>query len=263
MSDETKDIIMSNIRRDVMLTSLEKGTRYDGRALDQLREAEVHKGVIKTAEGSALANIGDTRVLAAVKIDIASPFPDRPKEGLFITNAELLPAASPTFETGPPRENTIELARVVDRAIRSAEIIDTKSFFVEEGKVLGLFIDLYVLNHAGNYTDVANLAATAALMDTQMPKIEDGAIIRGEFSGPLAPKVLPLSTTFLKIGDTWIVDPDRDEELVAETKITIATTEEHVCSIQKSKGALYKDELMANIDVAFNKGNELRKVLQG
>lgn len=263
MGDETKDIIMANIRKDVMLSTLEKGTRYDGRALDELRPAEVHKGVLQSAEGSALAKIGETQVLAAIKFDIMTPFPDRPKQGVFMTNSELLPLASPIFETGPPREDAIELARVVDRAIRSAEIIDLDSFFIEEDKVLGLFIDLYVLNHAGNYTDTSTLAATAALMDTQIPKVEDAKIVRGEYKGPLNPKALPFSTTFVNVGGYWLVDPTRDEELVRDTVITIATTDEHVCAAQKGKGSLTRQELMDNIDVAFNKGNELRKIAQG
>ncbi|MFH1393458.1 MAG: exosome complex protein Rrp42 [Candidatus Micrarchaeota archaeon] len=260
---ETKDLIMANVRKDVMLNTLAQGKRYDGRALDEMRPAEVHKGVITTAEGSALANIGQTQVLAAVKFDIMTPFPDRPNLGVFMTNSELLPLASPIFETGPPREDAIELARVVDRAIRSAEIIDLESFYIEEDKVLGLFIDLYVLNHAGNYTDASTMAATAALMDTQVPKVEDGKIVRGEYIGALNLKALPFSTTFVNVGGHWLVDPTRDEELVKDSSITIATTEEHVCAAQKSKGSLTREELMANIDTAFNKGNEQRKIVQG
>jgi len=36
------------------------------------------------------------------------------------------------FETGPPGEECIELARVVDRAVRSAECIDLDSLYVEK-----------------------------------------------------------------------------------------------------------------------------------
>lgn len=263
MGDELKDIIMANIRRDVMVNLLVKGTRYDGRKLDEMRPAEIHPNVIKTAEGSALAKIGETHVLAAVKFDVVTPFPDRPAEGVFITNSELLPAASPAFEPGPPREDAIELARIVDRAIRSAEVIDLDSFFIEDQKVLGMFVDLYVLNHAGNYTDTSTLAATAALMNTKLPKVENGKIIRGEYVGEMKLARIPVSTNMLKIGNHWIVDPKRDEELVRDTEITIATTEEHVCAVQKGRGSITREEFMDNIDIAFKKGSELRKILQG
>jgi len=261
MGDEIKQTVMAYMRKDIITNLLDKEERLDGRKFDEYRPVEVHKGVITTAEGSGLAKVGETMVLVAAKFDVVTPFPDRPTEGVFIMNSELLPLASPTFETGPPREDSIELARTVDRAIRSSEAIDIDSFFVEEGKVLGLFMDIYVLNYAGNYTDAATLAAAAALIDTKKPKVENAAIVRGEYSGPLNPKAIPVSTTFMKIGKEWILDPLREEEAVADTRITIATTETHVCAIQKGQGSVTKDELLNNIDIAFKKGSELRKIL--
>ncbi len=261
MGDEVKELVMSYMRKDIVSRLLDKGERLDGRKFGEYRPIEVYKGVISTAEGSGLAKIGDTMVLVAAKFDVATPFPDRPTEGVFIMNSELLPLASPTFETGPPREESIELARTVDRAIRSSEAVDVNSFFIEEGKVLGLFMDIYVLNHAGNFTDAATLAATAALLDAKMPKVENGAIVRGEYTGPLNPKAVPISTTLIKVGNHWIVDPSLTEEQVIDTRITIATTEEHVCAMQKGEGSLTKDELLANVDIAFKKGSDIRKIL--
>ncbi|MFH0884288.1 MAG: exosome complex protein Rrp42 [Candidatus Micrarchaeota archaeon] len=263
MGEEVKDIIMSNIRRDIMNNTLSKGVRFDGRKFDEYRRIEVQKGVIKTAEGSAMGKIGETLVLVAIKFDVVKPFADRPKEGVLITNSELLPTASPGFEPGPPNEDSIEVARVVDRALRSAECVDLNSFFIEDEKVLGLYVDLYVLNHAGNYTDTATLAATAALLDTKMPKIENSKIIRGEYTGMLNPTKLPATTTMVKIGDNWLVDPSRDEERVLETALTIGTTEGYVCAMQKGKGSLSKDELVSAMDIAFKRGDDIRNILKG
>ncbi len=263
MGEEVKDIIMSNIRRDIMNNTLSKGVRFDGRKFDEYRPIEVQSGVIKTAEGSAMGKIGETLVLVAIKFDVVKPFADRPKEGVMVTNSELLPTASPGFEPGPPNENSIEVARVVDRALRSAECVDLNSFFIEDEKVLGLYVDIYVLNHAGNYTDTAALAATAALLNTKMPKIENSKIIRGEYTGMLNPTKLPVTTTMVKIGDNWMVDPSRDEERVLETSLTIGTTEEHVCAMQKGRGSLSKDELVAAMDIAFKRGNDIRRILKG
>ncbi len=261
MGDEVKELVMSHMRKDIISHLLDKGERLDGRKFGEYRPIEVYKGVINNAEGSGLAKIGETMVLVAAKFDVSAPFPDRPTEGVFITNSELLPTASPMFETGPPGEDSIELARTVDRAIRSSGVIDVDSFYIEEGKVLGLFMDIYVLNHSGNYTDASALAATAALIDLKMPKVENGAIVRGEYVGKLEPKVLPISTTLIKVGNHWIVDPSLTEEQVIDARITIATTEEHVCTIQKGEGSLTKDELLANIDIAFKKGSDIRKIL--
>jgi exosome complex component RRP42 len=261
MGEEVRDLIMSNIRRDILTNTLSKGTRFDGRSFDALREAKVQVGVLDTAEGSALAQIGETKVLAAVKFDVVKPFSDRPTEGVFVTNAELLPSASPSFEPGPPDENSIELARVVDRAIRSAEVIDVKKFYLAQDQVLGLYLDIYVLNHAGNYTDVSTLAATAALLNTKIPRFVDGKLVRNDFVGNLEMTGLPLTTHLIKVGDHWLVDPSRDEERVAETILTIGTTETHVCAIQKGKGSLYKEELMDAIEVAFKRSTDLRNIL--
>ena len=263
MGEEVRDIIMANIRRDVMGNTLGKGIRFDGRAFQEYRQVKVQRGVIRTAEGSAMATIGDTRVLVAAKFDILKPFADRPTEGVLMTNAELLPLASPGFEPGPPNEDSIEAARVVDRAIRSAEPVDLKSFFVMEEKVLGLYLDIYVLNHAGNYVDAASIAATGALLDAKLPKVENGKIIRGEYTGPLNPKALAVTTTMIKVGNNWLVDPSRDEERVSETTLTIGTTADYVCAMQKGKGAVTKDELLGCVDIAFKTGNDIRKILQG
>jgi len=263
MGEEVKDIIMANIRRDIMGNTLSKGIRFDGRSFDEYRPIEVQMSVLQSAEGSAMAKIGQTMVLASAKFDIVKPFADRPREGVLVTNSELLPTASPSFEPGPPDENSVEMARVVDRAIRSSECIDLSSFFVEEEKVLGIYIDLYVMNHAGNYTDTAALAATAALMDMKMPKVEGGKIIRGEYTGMLNPTKLPITTTMIKVGSNWLTDPSREEERVLETALTIGTTEGHVCAMQKGRGSLSKDELLERIDIAFKRGDDIRRILKG
>jgi exosome complex component RRP42 len=70
---------------------------------------------VKNAEGSAEVRLGKTLAIAGVKTSIGTPFADTPDMGVMIVNAEFLPIASPTFEPGPPDENAIELARVIDR----------------------------------------------------------------------------------------------------------------------------------------------------
>lgn len=107
-----------------------------------------------------------------------------------------------------------------------------------------------------------HLAATAALMDTKVPKVEGAKIVRGEYVGPLPLTSLPLSTTMVKVDDYWLVDPTRDEEVVRQCVLTIGTTENHVCSMQKGEGSLSKEELLGNMDVAFKSGNSLRDILK-
>lgn len=263
MAEEFKDVVMSQLRKDMLLNNLKKGTRFDGRKPDELRQIEIQKGNILTAEASSMVKMGTTQVLVGIKFDVVTPFADRPEEGVIISNAELSPLASPSFETGPPDENSIELARIVDRGIRSAECIDLKSLFIEQDKVLSIFMDIYVLDHSGNFIDASALAAIAALTDAKMPKIEDGKIVRGEFTSPLKLTSLPVAVTSIKTSGYWLVDPTREEEQISDSRLTIATTKDHVCAMQKGKGSLTRKELEDALELAFKRGDDIRNMLKG
>ena len=69
---------------------LSKGVRADGRRLLDYRSILVSPGVIQRAEGSALAKIGGTVVVAGVKCGIGTPFPDTPTQGVLTVNAEFV-----------------------------------------------------------------------------------------------------------------------------------------------------------------------------
>lgn len=258
-------MILDEIKESYVKDLLNKGKRADGRGLLDYREIKVDKEVIPNAEGSALACIGDTKVLAGVKFDIIEPFKDKPLEGTIVVNAEFSPLAHPEFNAGPPNEKSIELARVVDRGIRSAEVIDSKKLFIEEGKALGVFIDLYVIDNCGNLIDTAALAAMAALKCTRVQKYdaEKKQIIREEYAGPLELARTVVTTSFEKIDGKIIVDATDEEEIASEGRVTIATCDgELVCAAQKSGRAGFKpEELMNLIDIALEKGNWMRQLV--
>jgi len=117
--------VIAEIKRDYIYELAKRSERADGRALDEYRPIQVEVGLIGKAEGSARVKIGNTQVLVGVKVQPGEPFPDSPDTGVIITNVELVPLASPSFEPGPPDENAIELARVVDRGVRESGAIDS------------------------------------------------------------------------------------------------------------------------------------------
>ncbi len=178
--------------------------------------------------------LGNTRVLAGVKIDVAEPMRDTEDQGNLVVSSELLPMASPDFEVGPPRPEAVELARVVDRGIRAAECIDMSALFIEPGKVWAVYIDVYVLDHAGNLFDASELAAMTALMSAHMPSYENGKVVRERGDGKrLKINATVTSTTFFKVADMVIYDANGYEEKAAPARLTIASSGRRICAMQK------------------------------
>ncbi len=253
--------IMLDIRKDYIISKLRDVERIDGRAFDEYRNIEIKTGIIEKAEGSALVKLGNTQVVVGIKMQIGEPFPDTPDKGIIITNAELVPLASPTFEPGPPDENSVELARVVDRGIRESEAVDLNKLCIEEGeKVWLIFIDIHALDDDGNLMDASALAAISALLNTTVPaeRFEVG----DDF--PLPIRDLPVAVTSQIIEDCVIVDPCKDEENASGNFITITTdSEDNIVAIQKSGSYLLDEEKFYEIiDLSIRKAGEIRELLK-
>ncbi|HIP57742.1 MAG TPA: exosome complex protein Rrp42 [Archaeoglobus profundus] len=255
------DDSLAEIKKDYVLAKLKDGERIDGRRFDEIRPIEVKVGLIKKAEGSALVKLGNTQVVAGVKMQVGQPFPDTPDQGIIITNAELVPLASPTFEPGPPDENAIELARVVDRGIRHSQAVDLEKLCIEEGeKVWIIFIDIWVLDDDGNLMDASALAAIAALLNTTVPaeRFELGENYK------LPVNDIPIAITSLIVNDNILVDPSRDELSIGNNTITITTDQnDNIVSIQKSGPFLLSEQKFDElIDISIAKAREVREFLR-
>ena len=112
-----------------------EGKRLDGRGLlDYRQPIQLETGISWTAEGSAKVQIGETVVMAGVKLSLEKPYNDTPDQGGIMINAELLPLSSPEYESGPPGIKAIELARVTDRGIRECHAIDFKKLCIKKGE---------------------------------------------------------------------------------------------------------------------------------
>ena len=251
--------ITSSIKRDYLYNLAKKGKRQDGRDLFKFRNISIETNLISKAEGSARVKIGNTQVVAGIKIDIGEPYSDSPNSGVITTAAELNPLASPDFESGPPRENAIELARVVDRGIRESEFIELDKLCIEPNeKIWIVFIDIHIIDYDGNLFDAASLAALAAILTAKVPakRFELGE------DYPLPVKDPPISCTSVKFNDVMIMDPSLDEEEIAEARITVATDQNgHIRAMQKGlKGSYTTDEIKKIIKVLDN-GVEIRKKL--
>lgn len=250
--------VVSRIKSESLLNMLKRGIRSDHRDLLSPRNLSIEVGVIEKANGSALVKLGKTQVLVGVKIELAKPFPDVPDEGVLQVNSELVPMASPVFEPGPPDENAIELARVIDRSLRDPKVIDLKSLVIRPGeKVWAVWIDVYVLDYDGNYFDASMLGTMAALMNTRLPEYEEtesGDVIvhRDRLTTPLKLNKRVVLVTSAKIGDYIVIDPNLDEELVASSRLVLAFDEQGtLVGAQKSgMGAYTRDELMRALEIS-------------
>jgi len=258
-----KNYVVETIRKAQMVQLLAQGKRIDGRALDQVRPLKIETGLIQKANGSARVTLGNTQVIAGVKIATGTPFPDTPDKGLLVVNAEILPMASPYAEAGPPSEEAIELARVVDRGIRESEMVDLTKLCLVPGKsVVTVFVDCNVMNVDGNLFDATSYAVVAALRTSKMKKyvVKDEKAEATEEMIPVPVERTPVSVTLARIGDRMVVDPNTEEEASMDMRITITTEDEgHICASQKGEAStITPAQVLEAADTSMRVGKQIR-----
>jgi exosome complex component RRP42 len=236
-----------NVVKKAIAKYLAEGKRYDGRTAFELRDIEVKTDVSVNAESSVSVKIGETEVVAGIKMGLQEPYPDHENEGTMMTGIELLPMGSPKFDYGPPTIQAIETSRVIDRGIRESGFVDFKGLCIKPGeKVWNVFIDMAVINHDGNLLDAGALAAVIALRLAKMPNYDEKTqtIAKGwsDKPLPLVEDKMPITVTMHKVGEKALVDPTLDEESASEGRLTI--------EISQPKGA--KEPMIS----AMQKGGE-------
>ena len=258
--------IVSRLKRKKVEEVLEAGTRMDGRGLMDFREMKLRTNFLEKSEGSSEVTLGKTHVVVGVKAGLGTPFEDTPDEGVLMVNAEYTPVAHPTWEPGPPPDGAIELARVVDRGLRSAEILNMEELGLVSGeKVYIVFIDLYVLNWDGNLIDACGAAALAALRNAEIPGYKVSKTNEISETGKtkkLKLRCEPIPITIYKIGKHFILDATADEEEVADGRLTVTLDEKnHVTTMQKSGPVGFTvDEIKKCINIATEKAAEIRSL---
>jgi exosome complex component RRP42 len=268
MKKMASSVIIDSLKKAHILELLADGKRLDGRSLEQPRELSIDIDVIPKAEGSARARLGDTEVVAGVKVQPERPFPDTGDQGMLICTAEILPIAHPTAETGPPTPDVVELARVTDRGIRESKMLDMKQLVLEKDKsVIGIFCDNAVTDHDGNLFDVCSYATTAALNSCKLPKYEmqDDLPVKIENETTDPPiTTLPVSVTMARIGEYILVDPNMDEWSCLDARITITTNSDgNVVALQKGgQEGFTSDQLIKCAEISVQVGSKIREIIK-
>jgi exosome complex component RRP42 len=266
-SSKRSTIIVEHLRKQQMWDSISKGKRLDGRNLDEMRPIEIEFDIIKKANGSAKVKLGNTEVVAGVKVETGEPFEGLENKGALILSAEVLPTASPHSEPGPPDEETVELARVVDRGVRESQMVDLDKLVLIPGKtVYTIFVDCSIINTDGNLFDATSYAVVSALISSKLPifEIQDGKVVdTGNRQDPPI-TTIPISITAVRIGDAVILDPTSEEEACMDARITITTNSDgHFTAMQKgSTGAFKIEQIKKAAETARIKGEEVRTKLK-
>lgn len=247
----------SNITKNTIRKMLSEGKRFDGRGLFDMRDFEVEYGVSYKAEGSARVRMGNTEVIVGVKMELGTPYPDSPDKGNLMVSGDLLPIASPRFESGPPKFAAIELPRLIDRMVRESAMIDLKKLCIKEGELVWtVIIDIYPINDDGALIDAASIGTIAALHNAVIPGIKND---KADYANrtteklPLSEETMPISFTFYKLGDSILLNPTREEEEACDSKITWGISKfngKHVLnSCQKGEETpLTKEEILGIIE---------------
>ncbi|HKX81986.1 MAG TPA: exosome complex protein Rrp42 [Nitrososphaera sp.] len=265
-SSRRSPVVIEHLRKQQMWDALAKGKRLDGRDFGEQRPLEIELDVIKKANGSARVKLGHSEVIAGVKVATGEPFEGLEGKGALIVSAEVLPIASPHAEPGPPDEEVIELARVVDRGVRESEMIDLDQLVLVHGKIVyTIFVDCSVVNVDGNLFDATSYAVVSALLSGKLPILEmqDGKVVDTGNTRDMPITTIPISVTAARIADYILVDPSWDEEACMDARITITTNEEGFCAVQKGfTGSFTAEQIKKAAEAARIKGQEVRAKLK-
>lgn len=194
-------------------------SRLDGRADDQLREVKFTRNWLNNAEGSALVEFGNTRVLC-----VASFTPGVPRwlvgkgEGWVTSEYAMLPRATHTRSDresvkGKLGGRTQEISRLVGRSLRG--IVDMKA--LGENTIV---IDCDVLQADGGTRTAAITGAYVALADAISWAKTKGHI--GKDLNPLIGSVSAVSVGIIE--GRVILDLCYEEDVNAQTDMNIVCT---------------------------------------
>ncbi|KAI9819781.1 MAG: hypothetical protein M1832_003856 [Thelocarpon impressellum] len=273
----------SSNEKAFVLEALRENVRLDGRSFDDFRAVDLSFG---EEFGVANVSLGKTKVMARISAEVTKPFPDRHFDGIFTITAELSPMASPAFEVGRQTEQEVLLSRLLEKAIRRANALDTESLCIVAGqKCWSVRADIHVLDHDGGLVDASCLAVLAALHHFRIPDVQvhgDGRVTvyppAERVPVPLSILHAPLCVTFslfpslpppsitpstASSASAMLVDATHLEStLSGSTLIISANRHGELCQLAKHGGApVDAVTLLRLVDVALRKVRALDALL--
>jgi len=222
-------------------------SRPGGRAPDALRPVRIQPGALKYAEGSALIEMGDTRVLVAASVERrVPPFLKDSGRGWVTGEYSMLPRATHTrsireVARGRPSGRTAEIQRLIGRSLRS----------VADLGALGertVTVDCDVLQADGGTRTAAITGAYVALAQAAAGLLLTGDITQWPLRRPVA------AVSVGVVGGTPVLDLEYVEDSEAEVDMNVvATVDGSLIEVQGTgeRRSFSRDEMDRLIDLAL------------
>ncbi len=195
--------------------------RIDGRADDQIRRTSIALGVNRYAEGSALIEVGDTRVICTASVEEkVPPFKSHSGKGWVTAEYGMLPRATETRSMreatrGRPSGRTAEIQRLIGRSLRA--VVDPTAFGERT-----IWIDCDVLQADGGTRCAAITGSYAALAAAFRTLRTRGVIM---IRPPLTAQVAAVSVGMTAEGRT-ILDLCYKEDSSAQVDMNVVRTDD-------------------------------------
>ncbi|KAK8589788.1 hypothetical protein V6N13_088607 [Hibiscus sabdariffa] len=283
--DLSTEVEVDAFRRLFPLRFFEKhlleSIRPDARPLGRARDTTIALGAVASANGSALAKIGSTTMLAAIKMEVMAPSMETPDEGCIAIDFHMPPICSPIVRPGRPAEAAPVVAKQLSDTILSSGMINLKELSLVSGKAAWMaYLDIYCLDADGALFDAALLAAVAAFSHLEIPVVslnDDGKIVLSEEQGlserePVNKEKrkvnlgsIPFSLTCILHKNYILTDPTAEEESIMETSVTVVLdSSSQLVSLYKPGGAVlaYTSAIQDCIALTRQRVKELQKILE-
>ncbi|OVA07806.1 Exoribonuclease [Macleaya cordata] len=257
--------------------------RPDARPLGTARDTSVALGAVGSADGSALAKIGHTTMLAAIKMEVMIPSSESPDEGCVAIEFHMPPICSPLVRPGRPAVAAPVISKQLSDVILSSQMINLKELSLITGKAAWMvYLDIYCLDADGSLFDAALLSAVAAFSNLCIPAVsvnEDGRVIassgenrEGKTMKELLNKekrkltlsCIPFSLTCILHKKYILADPTAEEESIMETLVTVVLdSSTRLISLYKPGGPFlaYTSVVQDCIALTSRRVKELQKII--
>ena len=190
-------------------------TRIDNRTIDQIRNTKITPNISPYAEGSALIEVGGTKVICTASVEERVPHFLRNKGTGWVTaEYAMLPRATNTRtqrETLRPSGRTQEIQRLIGRSLRA--IVDTKLLGERQ-----IFIDCDVIQADGG-TRCASITGAYVALALACRKLVTKGVVK---TSPLLSEVAAVSVGIVE--NTPILDLKYEEDSTAEVDMNIVCT---------------------------------------